>query len=75
MAKKVRRVRKQKPSSAEGTQPAEPTISSKRTAATTDQTAEEFEQEYSYVLRDLRRVFVLAALMFVLLIALNLLVL
>jgi hypothetical protein len=34
--------------------------------------AEEFEQEYAYVLKDLRRVFALAAVMFVLLIALNL---
>ena len=30
-----------------------------------------FAQEYSYVLKDLRRVFALAAIMFVLLIALN----
>jgi len=30
-----------------------------------------FEQEYAYVLKDLRRIFALAALMFVLLIILN----
>lgn len=32
---------------------------------------EELRQEYSYVLKDLRRIFILAALMFVLLIAAN----
>ncbi|MCA9917533.1 MAG: hypothetical protein KC445_06240 [Anaerolineales bacterium] len=34
-----------------------------------------FAQEYAYVLKDLRRVFVLAAIMFVLLIVLNLVLL
>lgn len=34
-----------------------------------------FAQEYAYVLKDLRRVFVLAAIMFVLLIILNLILL
>ena len=33
----------------------------------------ELEEEYAYVMQDLRRVFVLAAVLFVLLIALNLL--
>jgi hypothetical protein len=33
---------------------------------------EEFEAEYSYVLKDLRWVFILAAIMFTLLIVLNL---
>ncbi len=33
---------------------------------------EQFREEYGYVVRDLRRVFVLAALMFTLLIVLNL---
>jgi hypothetical protein len=33
---------------------------------------EELREEYAYVLRDLRRVFILAAVMFLLLIALNL---
>ncbi|NIP28845.1 MAG: hypothetical protein GWO38_34825, partial [Phycisphaerae bacterium] len=33
---------------------------------------EEFEAEYAYVLKDLRWVFILAAIMFALLIALNL---
>ncbi len=33
----------------------------------------ELEEEYAYVLQDLRRVFILASLLFVLLIALNLL--
>jgi len=35
--------------------------------------APELEEEYAYVLQDLRRVFILASLLFVLLIALNLL--
>ncbi|MEW5986380.1 MAG: hypothetical protein AB1791_07080 [Chloroflexota bacterium] len=35
-------------------------------------TAEEFKAEYAYVLKDLRRVFALAAVMFTLLILLNL---
>ena len=35
---------------------------------------DELRQEYAYVLKDLRRVFILAALMFLLLIALNLLI-
>lgn len=34
-----------------------------------------FEREYAYVLKDLRRVFVLAAVMFVLLITLNIVLL
>ena len=34
---------------------------------------EKFRQEYAYVIKDLRRVFLLAGAMFVLLIALNLL--
>lgn len=34
--------------------------------------AEQFQQEYAYVIKDLRRVFLLAAAMFVLLIVLNL---
>jgi hypothetical protein len=33
---------------------------------------EEFREEYAYVIRDLRRVFILAVAMFILLIALNL---
>lgn len=74
MAKKVRRVRKNKQSSAEQAPQAASAPSSKA-AVTTDPTAEEFEQEYSYVLKDLRRVFILAAVMFVLLIALNLIIL
>lgn len=36
-------------------------------------TIEELQEEYSYVLKDLRRIFVLAGIMFVLLIAANLL--
>lgn len=77
MAKKVRRVKKKsqrKTQAAATTEekaaftpvaeaPAEPQLSS------TDQ----FKLEYAYVVKDLRRVLILAALMFALLIALNLL--
>lgn len=40
--------------------------------ATTDSTVDQFQQEYAYVLKDLRRVFLLATAMFALLIILNL---
>ncbi len=62
MSKKVRRNRKPKPGSSTGEKFAEPP--KKQT--------NDFQVEYSYVLKDLRRVFVLAGIMFVLLIALNL---
>ena len=59
MAKKVRRVRR------------------KRSADSTERQAdspatEQLREEYAYVLRDLRHVFILAAIMFTLLIVLNL---
>lgn len=63
MAKKARRVRKSRPQHDSAKESSEQ--SSKGAAG-------EFEQEYAYVLKDLRRVFALAAVMFVLLIALNL---
>lgn len=40
--------------------------------ATVDSTVDPFQQEYAYVIKDLRRVFLLAAAMFILLIILNL---
>jgi hypothetical protein len=66
MAKKVRRPRKRR-------------VTSDSSAVAEDQTPtksltvqEEFEAEYAYVLKDLRWVFILAAIKFALLIALNL---
>ena len=60
MAKKVRRVRRNR--------------SSDRTeeGATESPATEQLREEYAYVLKDLRRVFILAAIMFTLLIVLNL---
>lgn len=69
MAKKVRRVRRSRSEeSAEESNPALPA----RPVLTPE---EEFRSEYAYVLKDLRRVFILAIVMFALLIALNLLLL
>lgn len=63
MAKKVRRVR--------------PSATSGKSKANSDQPQltpeQQFQQEYAYVLKDLRQVFILAAVMFILLIVLNLL--
>jgi hypothetical protein len=67
MAKKVRRVRRSKGDDSAASSPALPV----RPVLTPE---EEFHSEYAYVLRDLRRVFILAIAMFVLLIALNLLI-
>lgn len=65
MAKKVRRVR---PASANSRQ--------NKGKAGSDQpqltTEQQFQQEYAYVIKDLRQVFLLAAVMFILLIVLNL---
>ena len=58
MARKVRRVRRSKQAATSSR------ISSE----------EELREEYAYVIRDLRRVFLLAGVMFLLLIALNLLI-
>ncbi len=55
MAQKVRRVRKSKNKSPESSLTAE----------------QQFQMEYAYVIRDLRRVFALAGIMFMLLIILN----
>ena len=62
MSKKVRRNRKPSPERLSGKTFAEPP--KKQT--------KDFQVEYAYVLKDLRRVFILAGIMFVLLIALNL---
>jgi hypothetical protein len=40
--------------------------------AAVDSTVDQFQQEYAYVIKDLRRVFLLAAAMFILLVILNL---
>lgn len=66
MARKVRRV---KPAPAQ-----EPPPSASAPPAPPPPTREEtLRDEYSYVLRDLRQIFILAAALFLLLIALNLL--
>jgi len=76
MAKKVRRVKKKRKSKMR-TEPAqEDAILTASTSETTEQqlsSTEQFRLEYAYVVKDLRRVLILAALMFALLIALNLL--
>jgi|GEM_PF-4465365 len=71
-SKKVRRVRKARP------KVSKPTTTTTVTAAPetaeparTISTAEQFQSEYAYVLKDLRLVFLLAAIMFLLLIVLN----
>ena len=63
MAKKVRRVRR-RVKEEETPKPQEVPVVS---------VEEQLSEEYAYVLLDLRRVFVLAGLLFILLIALNLL--
>jgi hypothetical protein len=62
MAKKVRRARRPRPSEEKDIAPAEPEM--------TDE--ERLREAYAYVLKDLRRVFILAVAMFALLILLNL---
>lgn len=67
MAKKVRRVRKTNSSNKK-----EETAEAKVALKTKLNPEEQFRQEYSYVLKDLRQVLLLALVMFALLIALNL---
>ncbi len=67
MAKKVRRPRRRSRTNENAAAIIEDQASSKSLTA-----QEEFEAEYAYVLKDLRWVFILAAIMFALLIALNL---
>jgi len=66
MAKRVRRPRKRRVESNLIT------AAEEKTPAKSMSVQEEFEAEYAYVLKDLRWVFILAAIMFALLIALNL---
>jgi hypothetical protein len=76
MAKKVRRVKKKR----KETRQKSSTQNVSDVAAPTSETAtgkqlsssEQFRLEYAYVVKDLRRVLILAALMFALLITLNL---
>jgi hypothetical protein len=65
MARKVRRVKAAAPADA-------PTTNNKTTPTGPARDDDMLRDEYAYVLKDLRRVFVLAAAMFLLLIALNL---
>ena len=78
MAKKVRRVRRRavkkessEPPITEIDSDAQEQMRSKPDEKINGET--ELEEEYAYVMQDLRRVFILAAVLFVLLIALNLL--
>lgn len=70
MAKKVRRVKKKNkrsvPVTENGVEQAAETVLKKVTAA------EAYRQEYAYVIKDLRRLLLVSAAMFILLIALNL---
>lgn len=59
MAKKVRRVRKK------------PSPDREDRGSADSPSTQELREEYAYVLKDLRRVFILAAIMFLLLIVLN----
>ena len=77
MAKKVRRVKKKRQQK-KHTAPTQEDITTKTPAAEIStgpqlSSTEQFRQEYAYVVKDLRRVLILAAFMFALLIALNLL--
>jgi hypothetical protein len=78
MAKKVRKVKKQKPSSTTVTSAAaveaeKQVVVEKAAARTPRMTSDElFEMEYVYVEQDLKHVLLLSGAMFVLLIVLNL---
>ncbi|MCP4422994.1 MAG: hypothetical protein GY803_00735 [Chloroflexi bacterium] len=67
-SKKVRRVKKARAAVPNGKQ----SDAAKTTLKTRLNPAEQFRQEYAYVLKDLRQVLILAVIMFALLIALNL---
>lgn len=77
MAKKVRRVKKKKPTSKESATLAgapDTVAQTAPVAARVPQSSDEqFREDYAYVIKDLRQVLLLSAAMFVLLIALNLL--
>jgi hypothetical protein len=77
MAKKVRRVKKKRKRKDQATSSSEETTAA---ASTTEAPAEsqlssadQFRLDYAYVVKDLRRVLILAAIMFALLIVTNLL--
>lgn len=63
MSKKVRRIRKSSASS---------TAKNRRFVEPPKKQVQDFQVEYAYVLKDLRRVFILAGIMFALLIVINL---
>ena len=77
MAKKVRRVKKKrqqkKPANPVTEDAATTTLDAEVAVGQKISSAEQFRLEYSYVVKDLRRVLILAAIMFALLIAINLL--
>lgn len=78
MAKKVRRVKKKRQQKKEAASVvAEDSAAavevSEDASNTHHSTVDQFQLEYAYVAKDLRRVLILAAVMFALLIALNLL--
>ena len=66
MSKKVRRTPKPSPGATIRERPSD------KFSEPPKRQVEDFQVEYAYVLKDLRRVFILAGVMFVLLIALNL---
>lgn len=75
-SKKVRRGRKARPETSKPTTTTPPTKTATAAPETAEparptSTAEQFQSEYAYVLKDLRLVFILAAIMFALLIVLN----
>ena len=77
MAKKVRRVKKKR-QQRKHTTPTQSYIKATTPAAEIStgpqlSSTEQFRHEYAYVVKDLRRVLILAAFMFALLIAINLL--
>ena len=63
MARKVRRVRKRRSSDQE-----------RSSGSSSSDASEELREEYAYVIKDLRQILILAVLMFLLLIAVNLLI-
>lgn len=70
MAKRVRRVRQARRKQTNNEQ-SESMPSSSRPRSRQD-AAEKFQQEYAYVIKDLRNILILAVIMFILLIILNL---
>lgn len=77
MAKKVRRVKKKRSQNKQAAPTIEETIAETTVVETPVESqissTDQFRLDYAYVVKDLRRVLILAAIMFALLIALNLL--